>query len=116
MEVLEIVKAKVPEDKLPSDSLLGMYVTEVRQSILTFCNRTDIPPELVFVHANMVVDLITGENRKADPDAQKEVTSIKEGDVQVNFGGTKMSAGESATQRILLNYISQLTSYRKLRW
>jgi hypothetical protein len=116
MDILEIIKAKVPNDKLPNAVLLDMYIEEVRQSILTFCNRTDIPAELTFVHANMVVDLINGENRKAELDAQKEVTSIKEGDVQVNFGGAKQSSSESATQQILYNYKSQLLRYRKLRW
>lgn len=116
MNVLEIVKAKIPAEKVPSDELLNMYVEEVRQAILTFCNRTDVPPELTFLFANMVVDLITGENRNADPNAQKEVTSIKEGDVQVNFGGTKQTSSESASQQILYNYKSQLLRYRKLRW
>ncbi|TCJ01498.1 hypothetical protein [Cytobacillus praedii] len=116
MDVIEIVKAKVLPEKLPNDILLAMYLEEVRQSILTFCNRTDIPTELNFVYANMVVDLINGENRKAEQDAQREVTSIKEGDVQVNFGGAKQSSSESATQQILYNYKSQLLRYRKLRW
>lgn len=116
MDVLEIVKAKVPADQLPAEPILKMHIEEVRQSILTFCNRTDIPSELTFVHANMVVDLINGEYRKSDPDAQKEVTSIKEGDVQVNFGNAKQSSSETVTQRILYNYTSQLNRFRKLRW
>jgi hypothetical protein len=116
MDVLEIVKAKLPADQLPTDPVLNMHIAEVRQAILTFCNRTDIPSELNFVHANMVIDLMTGETRKNDSDAYREVSSIKEGDAQVNFGGTKQTSSESATQQILYNYKSQLLRYRKLRW
>lgn len=116
MDVLEIVKAKVPSDQLPSDTLLNMHVAEVRQAILTFCNRTDIPAELVFVHANMVVDLITSENRRTNPDGQTEVTSIKEGDTEVRYGNSKVSASESSTEQVLNNYKAQLLRFRKLRW
>lgn len=116
MDVLEIIKAKIPYDKLPIENVLAIYIEEVRQSILTFCNRTDIPSELAFVHANMVVDLINLENRKADPDAQQAVTSIKEGDTQVSYGNASKSASEISTQQILFNYKSQLNRFRKLRW
>lgn len=114
MDVLEIVKAKVPADQLPSDTMLEMHIAEVRQAILTFCNRTDIPTDLVFVHANMVVDIITGENRKINQDT--EVKSISEGDTVVQYGSSKVSASESSTQDILNNYKEQLFRFRKLRW
>src|SRR5690554_6126632 len=100
MNAIEIVKAKVLPEKLPNDTVLEMYIAEVGQNILTFCNRTDIPPELAFVHANMVVDLITGENRKADPEAQSSVTAIKEGDVSVQFGSAKVESRERATEKL----------------
>lgn len=115
MDVIEIVKAKVPPEKLPNDILLDMYLEEVRQSILTFCNRTDIPTELNFVYANMVIDLIAGENNKTNSEANRVVTSIKEGDTQISYGSS-ISASESSTIEILNNYKSQLLRYRKLRW
>jgi hypothetical protein len=115
MDVLEIVKAKVPTYQLPTDPVLNMHIAEVRQAILTICNRTDIPSELTFVQANMVIDLINGEERKKNPEAHKEVTTIKEGDTQISFGNN-ISARESFTQEIVNNYKSQLLRYRKLRW
>lgn len=116
MDVLDLVKAKVPEDKLPTDALLLVHIAEVRQAILTYCNRTDIPSELNFVHANMVVDLITEEYRKADPDAHQAVASIKEGDTSIEYGSISKTASEASTQQILYNYKSQLNGFRKLRW
>lgn len=116
MDVFEIVKAKLSPDKIPSDTLLGMYVAEVGQSVLTYLNRTDMPPELVFTHANMVIDFINGEKRKLDPDGQSSVSSIKEGDVTVQFGAVKLESRERATQALLFDYSSQLNKFRKLRW
>jgi hypothetical protein len=116
VDVIEIVKAKVPPDKLPNDAILKVHVAEVRQAILTFCNRPEIPNELVYVHANMVVDVINEEERKTNPDGDKDVKSIKEGDTQISYENRQPSTSESSTKGILYNYKSQLMNYRKLRW
>jgi hypothetical protein len=115
MTVLEIVKAKLTEP-MPTDAILEIHIEEVGQSIKNYCNRTDIPVELNFVHANMVADYIKGEERRASPDDNRVVTSIKEGDVQVSFGGNRSTLGESVTVNLLHNYTSQLNKYRKVRW
>lgn len=115
MNVLEIVKAKLPDPK-PADVLLEMDIEEVGQSIKNYCNRTDIPNELRFVHANMVVDFINGNNRRNDPEAQSSVAAIKEGDVQVTFGAAKVESHERATEQLLFDYAKQLDKFRKLRW
>lgn len=115
MDVIDIVKAKLPDPK-PDDLLLHAYIEEVGQSIKNYCNRTDIPKELNFVHANMVVDFITGENRRNDPEAQSSVSSIKEGDTQVTFGSAKVDSRERATEQLLFDYAKQLNKFRKLRW
>lgn len=115
MELIDIIKSKLPDPK-PSDEMITVHIEEVGQAIMTYCNRDDIPTELRFVHANMVVDLINGEAKKANSEANQSVQSIKEGDVQVTFANTKLSASESATESILSNYQSQLNRFRKLRW
>lgn len=103
-------------DPKPSDIELNMYIEEVGQSIMTYCNRSDIPSDLRYVHANMVIDLITGEERKADPDSQSSVSAIKEGDIQVTFGSAKVESRERATEKLIFDYSKQLNSFRKLRW
>lgn len=115
MNVIDIVKAKLPEP-LPSDRLLEIDIEEVGQSIKNYCNRTDIPAELKFVHANMVIDFITGDNRKNDPEAQSSVSSVKEGDVTVQFGAAKVESRERSTEKLLFDYAKQLNKFRKLRW
>jgi hypothetical protein len=116
MDVFEIIKAKLPIDKLPDDTVLAMHVAEVGQSILTFCNISSIPAAFTFVHANMVIDLINGEIKQASPDDSRVVTSIKEGDVQVSFGGGGSSLGESSTDQLIHDYKNQLLKHRKVRW
>ncbi|RAK21136.1 hypothetical protein B0I26_10388 [Anoxybacillus vitaminiphilus] len=113
MTVLDIVKTKL--DNPPSDDRLLLYIEEVGQAIKNFCNRDDIPDELKYVHANMVVDMIRLE-RKNDPDSSQVVKSIKEGDVQVAFDTAEKSQGEKATEAILNTYQTQLYRFRKMRW
>ncbi|MEK3973719.1 hypothetical protein [Psychrobacillus sp. FSL K6-1267] len=116
MNVFDIIKAKLPAELLPDDTSLAMDVAEVGQTILTFCNRTDIPKELVFTHANMVVDLIRGNSRRSDTDSPGTVKAIKEGDLQVTFEATRSSSRESHMEALLFDYASQLNRFRKLRW
>lgn len=116
MDVFDIIKAKLPAELIPDDTSLAMDVAEVGQSILTYCNRTDIPKELVFTHANMVVDLITGNARRSDTDSPGAVKAIKEGDVQVTFEAIRSSSREAHMEALLFDYASQLNRFRKLRW
>ncbi|MCK1999755.1 hypothetical protein MPH47_21480 [Psychrobacillus psychrodurans] len=116
MDVFEIVKAKLPAELLPSDTVLAMDVAEVGQSILTYCNRSDIPKELVFTHANMVIDLITGNARRSDKDSSGTVKSIKEGDTTVTLEASRASSREAHMEALVFDYASQLNRYRKLRW
>ena len=116
MDVFTIVKAKVPANLLPDDTKLTMDVAEVGQTILTYCNRSDIPRELLFTHANMVVDLITGNARRSDTDSPGSVKAIKEGDVQVTYEATGASSREAHMEALLFGYASQLNRFRKLRW
>lgn len=115
MSVLEIVKVKLPDPK-PGDAVLDLYIEEVGQSIKTYCNRSDIPKELRYVHANMVVDFIEGEKRRTEPDGNSAVASIREGDTTVQFGSAKVESRERATEQLLYDYAKQLNKFRKLRW
>lgn len=113
MTVLDIVKAKL--DNPPSNDRLAMYIEEVGQAIKTFCNRDDIPDELRYVHANMVVDYIRLKQKNA-PNAELAVQSIKEGDVQVTFTAHEKSQGEKEVESIVHSYKSALYNFRKMRW
>ncbi len=113
MTVLEIVKAQL--DTSLSDDRLEMYIDEVGQAIKTFCNREDVPDELRYVHANMVVDLVR-LRQKNTPDAEPAVQSIKEGDVQITFTTHEKSQGETEVESVVHSYKNALYKFRKMRW
>ncbi|ANB62287.1 head-tail connector protein [Anoxybacteroides amylolyticum] len=113
MTVLEIVKAEL--ENPPSDERLMMYIDKVAQAIKTFCNRDDIPEELLYVHADMVVDYIRLK-QKNEPDAEPAVQSIKEGDVQVTFTAHEKSQGETEVESVAHSYKNALYKFRKMRW
>lgn len=115
MDVFDIVKAKLPKDKLPEDTLLALYVAEVGQAAKTYMNRTDIPRELNFTIAAMVIDSINAEQIKDEPDVGRVVSSIKEGDTTVAYSSASKSASQISTESIVLSYVDQLRRFRKLR-
>ncbi len=114
MDVLEIVKRKLSNP--PDDEVLELDIEEIAQTIKNYCNREDIPDELKYVHANMVVDFINSVKRSNDPEDNTAVASIKEGDVQVSFGAARIEAKERAMVRLVFDYTKQLNRFRKLRW
>jgi hypothetical protein len=123
MTTLEIVKVKLENSNLSEDILqlytdkvIQLHIDEVGQSIKTYCNRTDIPQELTYVHANMVMEQIEGKERKAAEEDNRVVTSIKEGDVQVSYGFKSSTLSEVSAADLLHNYKKQLNKFRKMRW
>jgi hypothetical protein len=123
MTTLEIVKLKLENSTLSedilqlySDKVIQLHIDEVGQSIKIYCNRTDIPQELTYVHANMVIEQIEGKERKAADDDNRVVTSIKEGDVQVSYGSKSSTLSEVSADDLLHNYKKQLNKFRKMRW
>jgi hypothetical protein len=123
MTTLEIVKVKLENSNLSEDILqlytdkvIQLHIDEVGQSIKTYCNRTDIPQELTYVHANMVIEQIEGKERRAADDDNRVVSSIKEGDVQVSYGSKSSTLSEVSADDLLHNYKKQLNKFRKMRW
>lgn len=114
MTVLEIVKRKLAEP--PADDVLMLDIEEVAQTIMNYCNRDDIPDELKYVHANMVVDFINSLNRSNQPDGNKTVASIKEGDVTVQFKASGKEMRQQIMEQLIFDYTIQLNRFRKLRW
>lgn len=115
MDVLLIVKSKLLEPK-PTDSELLPLIGEVEQTILNYCNLQVVPPQLNYVHANMVVDLLNHQTKVNSEEEQTSVSSIKEGDVTVQFGAVRVETSEQAMKGLLFNYKEQLNRFRKLRW
>lgn len=114
MDLVDIINAKLPIEIRPDEVTLSFYISEVECTIKNYIKRSVVPGELKFVHANMVVDLI--KSTKRTEDEKQSVSSIKEGDVQVQFGAVKKEAGERETESLIFNYKDQLKRFRRLGW
>ena len=96
---------------------------KVENHIKNSCNTTSVPDGLFNVAVDMVCGEFlftkkqTGQLEIADLDFDGAFTSIKEGDTQVNFGGS--SDEEKFDQ--MVNYLlhhgeGDFVCYRKIRW
>lgn len=103
--------------------LICFAMQKVENHIKNSCNTTDVPDGLFNVAVDMVCGEFlftkkqTGQLEIADLDFDGAFTSIKEGDTQVNFGGS--SDEEKFDQ--MLNYLlhhgeGDFVCYRKIRW
>lgn len=129
-EILEIKLNGVEVDPIE----LTMLIEEVKESILNFTNRSEVPKPLNFVWANMVVDYINylqmarkPEDEDSDTGAEGlqvklgKVTKIKIGDTDFSLSddssatfGVSASSHAVNLDEIVLNYKDQLIQYRRI--
>lgn len=136
--VTDIVKVKLGADT-PSEPLLKITVDEIEQTILNYCNINEIPKELTYTFANMVVDLfryedefikattvsVEGEEEEAEPDVNTgNINSIRVGDTTITFGSgsdtstynKNLRSHQANLDTVVLDYESQLKKFRRLVW
>lgn len=85
---------------------LSFKLEEVEQYVKNYTNRQDIPKDLRFVIARMVVDYIATAQNGGTPQ------TIKVGDTSVSFKST----GNESLDGIIYGYREQLNKFRKVRW
>jgi hypothetical protein len=102
---------------------LRFAIKEASQHICNFCNVTEIPNELEAAAVDMAVACFLKAKRAAGAlvieglDFSGVVTSLKEGDTQVNIdGGSTSEAVFDAYIDALYNRDAELVTFRKLRW
>ena len=128
MEIQQLIEHKLTGFGITYDEQSAeIALAEVDQSIKNYCHIDCIPKELLFVRANMVIDLVRyNEANKPAVDGQVQadtkvgpLTSIKAGDVQYNFGdgsskGQTHNSHIGNLDEIVMNYTSQLNEFRRL--
>lgn len=103
--------------------LVCFAIQKVENHINNSCNTTSIPDGLKSIAVDMICGEFlftkkqTGQLDIGDLDFDGSFTNIKEGDVQVNFGG---SSDEDKFNQ-MLNYLmhngeGDFVCYRKIRW
>lgn len=136
--VTDIVKVKLG-GCIRSEPLLKITVDEIEQTILNYCNINEIPKELTYTFANMVVDLfryedefikattvsVEGEEEEAEPDVNTgNINSIRVGDTTITFGSgsdtsiynKNLRSHQANLDTVVLDYESQLKKFRRLVW
>ena len=104
--------------------MMGFITQKVTNTIKNECNVSKIPDELFYIAVDMACGEFllakkqTGQLDISNLDLTDAISSIKEGDTQVNF-----NRDESDSDKIdsLLNYLldrgkGELVCYRKIRW
>ena len=124
---LAVLKRLVSFGYFPKEDdswMVCFAIQKVENRIKNSCNTTSVPEGLF----NIAVDMVCGEFLLAkkqtgklslnDLDLSGAITSIKEGDIQVNFGN-----GSSDAERFndFLNYLlhhgeGEFVCYRKIKW
>lgn len=130
MSVLEIVKAKLNNEKL-TDDIYQLGVDEIEQVIKNYCDINAVPDALKFTWANMAVDLIRYEYASQNNDSDnsdginaRDVSSIKIGDTNIQIGsGSTTNAHNRAIKShtanldtLVMNYKEQLNKFRRMVW
>ena len=130
MMILKILKSKLPAKikEHYEDTSLDVFLCETATKIKNHCNITEIPEELNHTWVNMTRDLIIYEYNllhiePTDEEKQGEVSSIKEGDSTISFGGTDKSERAKIIGKrtmslddLIFNYKSDLNKFRRVRW
>jgi len=81
------------------DELLSLYLDIVKQKVLNYCNREDIPSELELIVVEMTVKQFKSKGGRI-------VQSVKRGDTQTNY------ASDSESGDLLTNYQAQLDKFK----
>lgn len=136
--IADIVKTQLGVDT-PSEPLLNLTIDEVEQEIKNFCNIKEVPQELTYTFANIVVDLfryrqefinvtkkpVEGEEEDDDITINEgNMNSIRVGDTTITFGSgsdtmvynKNMRSHQANLDDVILNYKAQLKKFRRMLW
>lgn len=136
--IADIVKTQLGVDT-PSEPLLNLTIDEVEQEIKNFCNIKEVPQELTYTFANIVVDLfryrqefinvtkkpVEGEEEDDDITINEgNMNSIRVGDTTITFGSgsdtmvynKNMRSHQANLDDVILNYKAQLKKFRRMVW
>ncbi len=114
-EIINTVKTLLSINDDAQDTLISIYADMAYQSICNYCNISELPEQLLYVAANMVIQLIK-DNTSApiDTGADLPVSSISEGGRTVTFATGAAAAAAQSKADALVGTIAQLKQYRQL--
>jgi hypothetical protein len=133
-EVYSILRLKAESMGIAlfSDLINMMYIEDVEQAILNYCNIDSVPWALRYIWANMILDFVKwakSTKQISDPDSigadDMISTSIRVGDTTVGLASKASVLSKSADSlrktegvlnEIVLNYTDALNKFRRVIW
>lgn len=126
-QVLNVIASKRKNLTMAEEELL-LYVKEAEQAILNYCRIGTVPAALLYIWANMSVDLIDFTIEKNKSAEEVEVTVDPSNVIEVQVGDTSVKLGSSAKgerakalnahkadlDAITMNYTLQLNGFRRI--
>jgi hypothetical protein len=94
------------------DVSLSFILDDIAETILNYCNLTELPSGLEHTAYRMAIDLYRNDG-VGEADGPAVISSITEGDTTVQF---RKSVDENFKDTLLKNYIPQLNRYRRVSW
>lgn len=108
-EITPIILKKISKPVEPE--VINLAIIEADNMIQEYCNIDTTPMPLMFILANITVDII--ESQYIVPvEEEKEVSSIKQGDTTISFEKKQATVKK---EDIPKNYAKTLNRYRKIR-
>lgn len=113
MDIVEFVKTELEIKNIQcSDKVINLYIKKSKAYIERYCNIEEIPNELEYLIAEMVVKLI--ENKYEATVGNKEIKSKTMGETSITYN--TVSRKEYTYEEILSQFSSELNNYRCLKW
>ena len=110
---LEELKALlgISNDNTSEDLALQFILGDIQETIMNYCNLTELPSGLKHTAYRMALDLYRYD-RPGSKEGPVSVASVTEGKTSTSF----TRASEALQGGILSDYTAQLNRYRKLGW
>lgn len=103
-EVMDSMKMSETEEQAAR-----RYVRRAVDKILIYCNREDLPDQLLSIVAQIAEDMLKADLVKAD---EKEVASISRGDTAISYRDG--SNNQKATVDFMKDYEKSLNRFKKM--
>lgn len=119
-EVVDVVRSRMKiavDSQSPIIDIIEDVALETQEQILNYLNRPDMPEGLKYTWVRLIMGVVASEwKNETEVSALNpaSVTSIKEGDAQINFGGSTSANTSAVIGSAVRNIESQLNRYRKM--
>lgn len=107
MSILEIVKKLLKITDGDQDDIISLYVDMITRQILNYTNRAKLPDELLYIAAQMVVDIY---NETTQDGKTGNVSSVSEAGRSVSFNTALV---QLSTENKLEERKAQLNGFRQ---